>query len=78
MFAGGRQTGVFNAPCPSISAALRLPLRVGNAVARGGLWWVRAAVKGLKGAEARPVGKDIETKVLWAVEESLGEVGGGK
>lgn len=39
---------------------------------------VRAAVKGLKGAEARPVGKDIETKVLWAVEESLGEVGGGK
>ena len=37
-----------------------------------GKWFVDCA----KGN--RPVGKDIETKVLWAVEESLGEVGGGK
>ena len=25
----------------------------------------------------RPVGKDAETKVLWAIEESMKEVGGG-
>jgi hypothetical protein len=34
-----------------------------------GKWFANCA----KGA--RPVGKDVETKVLWAIEESIAEVG---
>ncbi len=35
--------------------------------------WFADCAKG-----SRPVGKDVETKVLWAIEEAMGEVDGGK
>lgn len=35
--------------------------------------WFSACAKG-----NRPVGKDVEVDILWALEESLGDVGGGK